>query len=704
MDQNGQKTVGRGNEHSERAPVAIPLYFHHQDLIRNLDPKKTVKQSKLINLWNRLHFMEGMVYVHLHHPHYKEDLLIQAHPAPCSNGSMTCRWPEESLRFTKDADILNIILTDGLSVFLVPTQLKDVQKDHFTIHVPDKGYILGQRRARRYRCQGINAEVVQNGFQAQGQLTDFSARAFSVKVSPEATGSFRWFNADCPSTVNLYRDGQMVFSASCRCIRQASDQVARDIVFAPVISQMSRFLKKKLRNPRIRIEPLPNISFDHPVIRKNIQLDIHDLSTSGFAVYLAADEDVLMAGMIIPDLTINYAGALKMRCKAQILYRREEKKKNIRYGFVFLDMDVATYNRMSHIIMNIIDPGTHIADEVDADRLWEFLFESGFIYPQKYDLVQSYRQSMKETYQRLYRDNPEIIAQMTYQRNGRIYGHVSMVRSYERTWMVHHLAARPFNNKRIGLQILKQILRYFDGFYRLPAIGMDYMMFYFRPENRFPDHFFGGFARHLNNPRACSLDLFSYLNYTTACVGQPLPEGWSLGPCTGADLEELSRFYRNTSDGLLLDVLRLGEDKEDGESLSQLYARHGLTRSCQGLSLKQNGSLRAVLVVNQSDPGLSLSDFLNGIKILVTDGAGLPWEVLSAAVSQLAGCYRLDKIPLLVYPSRYLEALGIPFEKRYNLWIMDVYYGREYGEYMMKNTKLKFSFLVRFLMKKYLKT
>jgi hypothetical protein len=311
---------------------------------------------------------------------------------------------------------------------------------------------------------------------------------------------------------------------------------------------------------------------------------------------------------------------------------------------------------------------------------------------------------MKETYQRLYRDNPEIIAQMTYQRNGRIYGHVSMVRSYERTWMVHHLAARPFNNKRIGLQILKQILRYFDGFYRLPAIGMDYMMFYFRPENRFPDHFFGGFARHLNNPRACSLDLFSYLNYTTACVGQPLPEGWSLGPCTGADLEELSRFYRNTSGGLLLDVLRLGKGKEDGESLSHLYARHGLTRSCQGISLKHNGRLKAMLVVNRSDPGLSLSDFLNGIKILVNDAAGLPWEILSAAVSQLAGCYRLDKIPLLVYPSSYLEALGIPFEKRYNLWIMDVYYGREYGEYMMKNTKLKFSFLVRFLMKKYLKT
>ena len=35
---------------------------------------------------------------------------------------------------------------------------------------------------------------------------------------------------------------------------------------------------------------------------------------------------------------------------------------------------------------------------------------------------------------------------------------------------------------------------------------------------------------------------------------------------------------------------------------------------------------------------------------------GLPWEALSAAISQLAGSFTIDKIPLFVYPSSYLEA------------------------------------------------
>jgi hypothetical protein len=704
MDQNIKPTFRLYKGLPERDEISIPLRFHNQDLLRNLDPGKTIGQKKLINMWNRHHFTDGMVYVQLHHPQYKEDILVWAHPEPCSDDSMTCRWPEEASSITEKAEILNIIFTDGLLLFLIPTRLKDVQKDSFTIHLPDKGYILGPRRARRYLCQGIEVEVVQSGFGAQGRLVDFSALAFSVEVSPEATGSFRWFNADNPSTIHLYRNEQMIFSASCNCIRQTSDQAIRIIVFAPAIRRMSRFLKKKSRNPRVGVTPLPDITFDHPATKNKIKLDVYDLSTSGFAIYVSAEEDVLMTGMIIPDLTINYAGVLKIQCKAQVLYRREDKKKNsIHYGFVILDMDVVSYDRLSHIVINVIDPGIHIANEVDMDQLWEFLFESGFIYPKKYDLVQSHRQHMKETYRRLYRDNPEIIAQLTYQRNGRIYGHISLVRSYERTWMVHHLAASPFKNKRTGLQVLKQALRYIDGFCRLPAAGMDYLMFYFRPENSFPDHFFGGFARHLNNPRACSLDLFSYLSYPRSGVRQPLPAGWSLEPFISSDFGEVDRFYRNISGGLFLDILRLDKEQEDTESLSQLYARHGFKRSYQSFSLKHNGMLKVMFIVNQSDPGLSLSDFLNGIKIIVNDADGLPWEALSAAISQLVISFTIDKIPILIYPTSYLEAKGIPSKKQYNLWIMDVNYGRELSEYMMANTKMSLKFLIHFLIRKYLK-
>lgn len=678
-------------------------FFHHKELTVNPDPSNTIKQKTLINLWNYHHFTDSMVYVQINNPQYKDDVLVQAYPEPCSDTRMTCRWPENSIHFAEKSEIHNIIITDGISVILIPAIQQEIQRDRFSIDLPDKAYILGKRKSRRYICLDVGADLVQNDFRLKGQLMDFSPRAFSVKIIPCITASSHLFKSDCPSTVNLYRNEVMVFSGSCRYIKQTSGQLGQEIVFAPLTDQTSRFLKKKNRNPRVQLKPLPRVSFEHPFYNKSIQLDINDISTSGFSVYLSPEEDVLMTGMIIPELSIHFAGVLKLKCKAQVIYRREEKKGKICYGFVILDMDVSNYGRLSHILMNVIDPCTNIAVEVNADQLWDFLFESGFIYPKKYELIQSFRQNLKETYERLYRDNPEIAQQLTYQQNGKIYGHVSMIHSYEKTWMIHHLAARPIGSRRTGLPILKQVIRYFDGLYRLPSVKMDYMMFYFRPDNSFPDHFFGGFARHINNPRACSMDLFSYLNFKMSSICEPLEEGWFIEPCTASDISELGRFYRDTSGGLLLDVLRMDKKEHGDEPLSQLYSRFGFRRSWKCYALKRNKTLKAVLIADQSDQGLSLSDFLNGIKILVIDSDGLSWKNLSAAIFQLKNLYPIDKIPIMIYPSNYLETKGVTCEKQYNLWILDAKYGLQYGEYMMENTKLRPKHIIRFLIREYLK-
>jgi len=702
LNQQGPKIVKQFQSGADSIPVSVPVYFQNHHLIRKLDSKKTIRRRQLINLWNRLHFMDEMVRIRIRHPQYREELLVEVYPLPCSDKSMSCYLPEQSRHFLESARILDIILTDGLTMYLIPIKFKDIQPDRITIDLPEKAFILGKRQSRHFICRNIQATLVQDGFQARGELTDFSSRAFTIKVSPDTAGVFRWFNADSASIINLYRDGRMVFSASCRCLRQTADQRVRDIVFAPKTNQMRRFLKKKWRSPRVSVSPVPNITFLHPLIGKNIQLDIKSLSSSGFAVDLAADEDILMAGMILPDLTMNFAGALPIPCKAQVLYRRKGKNNLIHYGFVILDMDVMAYNRLSHIVMNIMDPGVHVADAVDAAQLWEFLFDSGFIYPQKYTMIHSKKQSMKEIYERLYRDNPEIMTQITYQWNGRIYGHASMVRSYRRTWMVHHLAARPLQSKRTGLQVLKNIMHYFNGLYRLPTVGMDYMMFYFRPENHFPDHFFGGFARQFQNPRGCSLDLFSYFDYPATTGRKPLPDGWTLDESEPQDFEELERFYRNVSDGLLLDVLDLDKVGEEGRYLSELYARHGFLRICRSLSLKQYGVLKAVVIVNRSNVGLSLSDFLNGLKIIVTDTPGLPWPVLSAAISQLTDIFKIDQLPILVYPSDYLKIQNVSLsEKKYNLWIIDAHHALAYSEYMMENIKFRIKFILRLFIKKF---
>ncbi|MFB0521787.1 MAG: PilZ domain-containing protein, partial [Desulfatiglandales bacterium] len=192
------------------------------------------------------------------------------------------------------------------------------------------------------------------------------------------------------------------------------------------------------------------------------------------------------------------------------------------------------------------------------------------------------------------------------------------------------------------------------------------------------------------NPRGCSMDLFSYLPYTSLSLGAQLPEGWSLKEWSTLDLAKLDRFYNNYSGGLLLDALGLGQECSGDEPLEETYSRLGFLRKWGVYCLKHKRKLNAVLVADQSDLAFNLSELLNSIKILVTNPEDLPWNVLSIAISQLAGIYHMDRVPILFYPFDYVTARKIPYEKQYQLWVLNVQHGNEYLEYMKKKFGIRY--------------
>ncbi len=671
----------------------LPWLFQHQDLLDALENASPVDQEALINKLNHIHFLDGHIFVHLGHPKYEESILVRAYPEACLGTEFTCRWSDEDLSGIKPKNyqFLHLVIVDGQSMILVPAVLQKVNKNSLTVQLPPKSYSIGQRQARRYACHGISVELMQSGFQARGELLDFSPVGFRIGVRPESSSSFRWFNPDEVVTIHLNQDQQILFSGTCRCIRQQGELRDREIVLSPVDDHIKRFKGKQFRNPRQHLVPSPTLIFDHPLLKKRVQLEVSDISTSGFSIYEKGGEGVLMPGMIIPELTTDFAGASSLKCPAQVIYRLEAEEKGIRCGIAILDMDINTYSRLLHILTNALDPHAYISTEVDMDALLEFFFDAGFIYPKKYRLIQSYREDFKETYRKLYQENPEISRHFTYQKNGRIYGHISMVRAYERAWMIHHHAASVMDGKRLGFMVLTQILHYMNDIYRLPSAKVDYVFSYFQPENRFPNIVFGGFTRTLKNPKGSSLDLFSYLIYPTLSLGSRLPEGWLLQECSSLDLWELDRFYNHHSGGLLLDILQLGHKNSSGESIENLYDRLGFMRRWKAYSLTHYGELNAVLIVDQSNLGLNLSNLLNSIKILITDSEGLPWEILSTAINQLTGVYQTERVPILIYPSDYLEAKNVPYEtKKYLLWIFGAHLIRQFTEFLHRKFRLSY--------------
>ncbi len=674
--------------------------FRHRDLLQSAPHAPVIKQKDLIKTLHYLHFSNTPVLVLLSDSKHREDYLIQSHLESCSAKEILCRWPQEVIPVPTNMTPLNLIVEDGLSLTLLPIRIINRYEEGFSFQIPEEGRLLGKRRVGRHVCRDIDIILTQDGFVARGKLIDFSPLAFLVRVTPDTNSSLIWMNTHNPCMICFYANGRILFSGSCRCIRQTGDLREREIVLSPIGNEIRRLQKRKTRAPRLRITPPLVANFAHPFVQKPIQRDIHNLSFTGFAVVEKSDESLLMPGMIIPATEILDSGTLKLNCDVQVIYRHELPKGKICYGMAFLDMDFKSYRHLSHIMVHAGNPQACFSSELNTDALWKFFFDTSFIYPKKYHMVQSCREEFKETYRKLYREDQEIEAHFTYQENGRIYGHVSIFRAYQRAWMVHHLAARPLNGKHTGLTVLKNVLRFFDGLYRYPSIQMDHMLFYFRPENHFPNLFFGGFARDLGNQRACSLDLFAYMNHPTDIPQEPFPQGWQLTDFSNSHLPELEHFYRHSSDGLLLDVLRLGQTDEGSESLKDIYLRYGFLRNWRTYALHKEQSLKAVLVVNRSSAGLNLSELLNSIKIIVTDPAGLPWKILINALSRLTPEFQTDVVPLLIYPAHYPSEQGLKVDKNYFLWILDTQYGKEYLEYMEKKTTITLQFLVKHLLRK----
>lgn len=661
--------------------------FQHKELLATAGTKRKWEQNKLINKLNHINFIDGYIFTLFHHKETGEYVLVKAYPQPCTKDELICRlnFQDNLIDLTKYIfDCL--MIDDGLTTILAQVQLVSMKDDTLKLKLPNECQIEIKRKTKRFLCQDITCEVIQDGSNVHGTLIDFTPNSLGIKLT--GNGNMQ-FDKNNEVSINLYQNGTKLFSGLCQCIRNGMDSPDGRVVFKPLNTQMVLFPKRKMRNPRQQIAPSFAIRFKHPFFHENVERDIFEISTSGFSVRDNMEEETLLPGMIIPHATIVYTRILKMDCSAQVVYRREDPENNmVQCGLAITDMDVQSYSHFNHILGVHLDGNARVSTDVDMNALWEFFFDTGFIYGEKYEHLQPYRDTFKETYRKLYQDNPDITQHFIYEKNGTIYGHMSMVHAYNPSWLIHHFAARPMDDKIAGLMVLRQITHYINGSYRLVSGGMDYIMAYYQPVNEAMRAIFGGFVDYLGNPKGSSLDLFSYLYFHKSSFNPALPSDWILRECIPSDFVKLTNFYEEYSGGLLLDALDLDSPMK---SLKESFVKAGFKRNCETFCLCFKEEQAAFFIVNQSDMGLNLCDLLNSIKIIIANNEGLKWDIIAAAINKLSSFYKEDNITLLVYPSDYLRGQGISDNKNYQLFILkNDPYLENYTEYMERKFRMRY--------------
>ncbi len=648
----------------------------HVNPDNQLKVERKISRKNLINILNYINFQDGTILINFKHIKYNNILSLKARPLPCHEGSLDCSWVQttELTRKLCSYQFLNFFVDDGQKLILVQADLKNINEEGISFDLPETSDEVRSRKVRRHLCEGIQVEFIQDSVIFYGSLLDFSAVSSRIDISAVPPQSFLWINPESTVTIIL-RDGQeILFSGACKIIRQTYGQKTRSFVLEPVNNQIHRFKPKENISPRYKLSPSPNIIFRHPLTRKMINLDVEDLSGSGFSVEEYYEHSVLLVGMIIPELYIEFAHDFRIRCRAQVIYRNVytiDAKTYVKCGIAILDMDLQYQVRLSSLLHRLGNKNSYVCNTVDLNALWRFFFETGFVYPKKYAAVHANKERFKETYEKLYIQNPNIARHFIYQDKGIINGHMSMVRFYENTWLFHHHAANRSSFKA-GLIVLSQIGRYVIDFYCFYSTHMNFIICYFSHDNRFPDRVFGGFTRELNKPKGASIDPFAYFHVGRTFEHQELSGSWILAKTQSEDLLELENFYEYKSGGLMLNAMDLEPAMIDSEELNREYQKAGFKRERHLFSLKKEGILKAIIMVNVSDFGLNMSNLTNCIHIIVLDSNDLPRNVLNSTLSQLSQYYEEDEIPILLYPVSYVEGQSIPYEKIYNLWVLNV--------------------------------
>jgi hypothetical protein len=653
--------------------------------------KPELSKDRIVNAINYLHFQGKAVYAIFKHVQYNTTVTVEAFPFPCHEDYLRLSWKAQGMLKDRSSSyaLQGVLVAVGKSIFLLKPDLVDIDEKNISFDISKVvGTDVTVRKAERYPSQGIEVEMVQNGLSFKGRLNDFSAFSFSAAMSLGNFLSFKYITPEITITVFIKKAEELLYSGECRVIRHNEGVKERTFVLEPATHYLHRFKPKTHRSPRHRLHPSPNIIFEHPFSGKTVSLKIDEMSGSGFSVIERCESSTLLPGMILPHVDIEFAYGVKVNCRAQVMTQSivsdtsssASSNTVLRCGIAILDMEPASQILIASILHQAANKNSYVCNRVDIDELWKFFFKTGFIYPKKYCSIYQNMEQFKETYRKLYLESPDIARHFIYQDKGQIQAHISMIRFFENTWLFHHHAS--VGTGKAGLVVLDQIGRYVNDVYNMYSSHMQYVLCYFRPDNRFPNRVFGGYARHLSNPKLCSLDDFAHILFRKNRHLPSLPAFLTLEPSTASDLFELEDYYSYVSGGLMLTAFELDPASPSNMPIRGIYEKNGMKRDRQLYSLKDGKNLRALFMANISDAGLNMSNLTNCVTVFILDGDKLPLDHFLSACNRVVQNYAEDETPILVYPTSYAERVELGNDKVYRLWSFNTQHTDHYLDFI----------------------
>ena len=89
-----------------------------------------------------------------------------------------------------------------------------------------------------------------------------------------------------------------------------------------------------------------------------------------------------------------------------------------------------------------------------------------------------------------------------------------------------------------------------------------------------------------------------------------------------------------------------------------------------------------MLSITRTNMGLNLSELTNSATMLILDDQPLPFDVFLKVLSWLGSHYPMQEMPIMVLPADYLQNNNFPYERMYNLWVLNSKMADLYAQYV----------------------
>lgn len=647
-----------------------------------------LRSKQKLSIQNRIngcHFKKSPLVIILNHKFHGMDIFLKAIPSPVMSGKVTANWvSSERTPSSYDCyDLVKIILPFGRRSFEILPENYELTSFGIEFELPERSMETSSRKQLRYSCHGeLITSLMQNSVLFSCNLLNFSRDGMLVEFTTNNNMELALFNEKIPATMTITRGGITIFSGQV----DVQHRTGQKFFLKLDDSMRQRITARDHRARRLKLTPAPILNFSHPITGQNHSCKLVDLGSIGFSVEEGVSTSVLFPGLILVGVEIHLGSTRIIKCTAQVVYTRPAKDRSgyLSSGLAILDAPADEHYSLMGIIQQAQDGRAYVGTPVSLDELFEFFFESGFVYPSKYKELIEQKAKFQKSYRTLYQEGASIARHFIYRVHGSLQGHISALRAYSKSWINHHHAG--FGEHRAGLKALQAISEYQNDSYRLHSADIRYILAYYRPENKFPRRFFGEIAKKINDRSIVSETKFGYFyNINKLRCSDDLPDEWHISPASRFDIIEFSSYYQSQEESLLINALDLTPEGYQDKIIEQLYNDCGLTRTRKVYAIKKAGNLTALVDVQNSDPGLNLSEITNAVTFYFMPPEIIPLDIFKTISYGLVKKYKKWNHPLMIYPFMEDWCHDIAPDKSYVLWILEIAKGSDtYMDFLYK--------------------